>query len=128
MQSSFSITRAREPLIHQVISRWQNTLNELTAKRSRLGLSDNRILDLSYREVTDKPIATLEKIYSWMGWELSGDIKNTPVLQQSKRYTFQHSLSEIGIEVDDLHERFSDYIKTYLDSSCSSTGKHLVER
>jgi hypothetical protein len=128
MQSSFSITRAREPLVNQVISRWQNTLNELTAKRSRLGLSDNRILDLSYREVTDKPIATLEKIYSWMGWELSVDIKNTPVLQQSKRYTFQHSLSEIGIEVDDLHERFSDYIKTYLDSSCSSTGKHLVER
>ncbi len=128
MQSSFSTKRAQQPLVDQVISRWQTTLNALADKREQLGLNGNRILDLSYREVTDKPIATLDKIYSWMGWEFSGQINNTPELQQSRRYKIQNSLAEIGIEADEVHERFSGYITTHLNGCHGPNGKHPLKR
>ena len=84
------------------------------AMRAREGIGDDRFLDVSYHDVMNDHLRTVERIYDWAGLSVSdlhADrirqwIKNHP---PTKHGAHRHSPEEFGMHADGINAQFAAY-------------------
>jgi hypothetical protein len=76
----------------EMMSVWWKLLNQGMEARDRHPEREERILDLSMREVVSDPIACVEKIYRHFDLDLSSEARS-----RMKRYLEEHPKDEFGI-------------------------------
>jgi len=98
----------------QMIAVWSKLLEQGMAARDRHPEREERILDLSMREVVGDPIACVDKIYQHFDLELSDEART-----RMQRYlvdhpkdefgTHRYSLEAFGLEQDAVNAAFKGY-------------------
>ncbi|MEJ2284165.1 MAG: sulfotransferase [Desulfobacterales bacterium] len=116
---------AREPFCNQIDRQalgqfWINYnaigLERGLAARERAGT--NRILDVDYAELTSNPLAVIQKVLDRAGLEPDAAwLRSIPTACTENQATPAaypaFSLSQFGLDADQIRERFATYIDTY---------------
>lgn len=91
-------------------------MEQAMAARAKLG--PDRFLDVHHTAFVTNPLAELERIYAWLGMELSDGLRarferwraeNGSGAHGAHRYT----AAEYGLSVDSIREEYADYIRAY---------------
>jgi hypothetical protein len=92
--------------------RWARALTRFLEVRDRS--AGGQFLDVSYDDIETAPLATVEKIYGFLGWPLSDDARAAmerflDANPKNKHGVHRYSLSQYGLDRDAELERFADY-------------------
>jgi Sulfotransferase family len=95
---------------------WATTMAAFLEERDRLPAG--RIYDLDYREVRRDPIAAVQQVYAYFGWEFSSQAEQRmrAVLAEQPREQngfHRYEASQFGLDVDEIRERFSSYDRRF---------------
>ena len=97
-----------------VTRQWHRGLESSLAWRNQHPETDQMFLDIHYQELVQEPLNTAEKILSFAGMSL--DEKARQLLQahivqhpKNKHGNHNYSLSQFGLDADELAELFSHY-------------------
>ena len=85
---------------------------------TRNGRNANRFFDISYDELTRRPLETVSKIYDYFGFDFSDDfqerirryLKENP---KNKHGVHRYSLEQFGLYPDEIREGFSEYCQSF---------------
>lgn len=96
--------------------RWAGALDEFLAVRGRAPAE--HFLDVSYEEIVAAPIATVERIYSFLGWTPSESVRDAiarylAANPKNKHGTHRYSLAQYGLDRDAEIERFRGYCERF---------------
>jgi hypothetical protein len=81
---------------------------------------DDRFIDVSYRDLTQYPVETVQRIYDALGEPLSAEAEramrdHTSVAVQNRFGKHEYSWDSLGLTREALDERFSDYRARYAE-------------
>ena len=89
---------------------------------SRADAGEGQIIDVDYADLITDPSAVIQRILDAVDLEHNDAwLKSLPTgcknKQEKNRERHHHTLSQFGLDADNIRRRFVDYIKTYdLDS------------
>lgn len=88
-------------------------MNQAMAARERLG--PERFLDVHHREFTAAPMAQLERIYDWLGLELSSETRSRFERWRAESHAASHhyTAAEFGLSAEAIHEQYAAYLRTF---------------
>jgi Sulfotransferase family len=91
---------------------WATTMTAFLAERDRLPA--DRICDLSYLQIRCDPIAAMEQLYNYFGWDFSSQTEHQmrDVLENQPREQngfHRYEAQQFGLEPDEVAERFAAY-------------------
>jgi Sulfotransferase family len=83
------------------------------AARERLG--PERFLDVHHGEFTAAPMAVLERIYDWLGLELSGDTRSRFERWRAESHVASHhyTAAEFGLSAEAIREQYDAYLRRF---------------
>lgn len=96
--------------------RWARALDRFLEKRD--ALPSDRFLDIAYEEVAASPLATVERIYDYLGWSLSDDARTAmsaflTANPKDKYGEHRYSLEAFGLDRDTELKRFATYCERF---------------
>lgn len=109
-------TIGKEKIGREIHGHLLTGMKQAMAARERLG--PERFLDVHHAELAAKPIAVLERIYDWLGMELTDATRirferwgeqNRSGAHGAHRYT----ASEFGLSPDAIREEYGSYIRAF---------------
>ncbi len=97
-------------------ARWAGALENFLDVRS--GAPAERFLDVSYEDIAAAPIATVERIYGFLGWRwneqaraaMAGFLAANP---RNKHGKHRYTLAQYGLDRDTEVDRFRDYCERF---------------
>lgn len=101
-----------------IVRRWSEIVEEMvdrsTEARSRDPELDRRFLDIGYQDLVEDPMGTVRRIYAHVGAELEPEVESSMhryLLEnpQGRYGTHVYDPVDLGLDVDDLRERFGAY-------------------
>jgi len=105
-----------------VATRWR--FNRGLQARERHG--SGQFLDVQYRDLTRDPIGTTARIYDWLGFPLTADVRTALELymqrnrQERRGHRTDYNLATFGLNAATLRAQFSDYSERFQISSTSA--------
>jgi hypothetical protein len=91
---------------------WDTALRRLIAFRD--AGNEHRFFDISFADVQIDPMATIRRLYAWLGEDLSPHAEGRMVTwwnanSKDRHGSHRHRAEEFGVDVDELRERFRFY-------------------
>ena len=96
--------------------RWARALNRFLERRD--ALPSDRFLDIAYEEVAASPLATVERIYDYLGWSLSDGARTAmsaflTANPKDKYGKHRYSLEAFGLDRNTELKRFAAYCERF---------------
>ena len=96
--------------------RWARALDTFLDTRDRQ--DQDRFLDVDYDAIETRPLATVERIYAWLGWSLTDTARETmqaflDANPKNKHGAHRYSLEAYGLDPTTERARFSAYVKRF---------------
>lgn len=93
-------------------NRWGNALDRFLAVRDLAPAE--QFLDVAYDDIEGAPLETIERIYSFLGWQFTGDARGAmerflAANPKNKHGVHRYSLSQYGLDRDAELARFQRY-------------------
>jgi len=90
-----------------------------------------QFLDLSFDEITQRPLDTMEKIYDHFGKHFT--LKHRKLVEEYLQQESREGLSKIpkvkledtGFKMEEINEKFAEYLKAYLPASNEKRTKNI---
>ena len=97
-------------------ARWAGALEKFLTVRNRARAE--RFFDVSYDDIVSAPLATVERVYEFLGWTLSDEAQRAmgeylDANPKNKHGAHRYSLAEYGLDRDTEIERFARYCKRF---------------
>jgi len=97
-------------------SRWAGALDRFLSVRDLAPAG--QFLDVAYDDIEGEPIATIERIYDFLGWPLTGEARDAMTRflaanPKNKHGVHRYSLAEYGLDRDTELERFRRYCERF---------------
>lgn len=97
-------------------SRWAGALDRFLSVRDLAPAG--QFLDVSYEDIEGAPIATIERIYEFLGWPFGDEARGAmerflAANPKNKHGVHRYSLSEYGLDRDTEMERFRRYCERF---------------
>lgn len=115
------------PIDHDTSEQWAKDIYEMTFVQIskfmefRKKNPDNpHFLDLNFKEITETPLETVEKIYLRFGKKLTKQHKDAieqylqAEVREGKIQTPKATLAQMHLTIEEVNDRFAEYIGTYL--------------
>lgn len=108
-QQRAEILHAREA------AKWANAVRKADKVRAE---HPGQVLDVIHRDFHRDPMAEIERIYRFIGWELTDEARARMAVRIAEKPELAHGahrydLADFGMTADDLRERFGDYVERY---------------
>lgn len=104
-----------ENMLQREVSKWSNAVRKCDKVREA---HPGKVLDIVHGDFHREPMATLERIYDFIGMEITDDVR--PLLQQriDEKPELQHgvhrySITDFGMTEEEAREPFGDYIQRF---------------
>jgi len=99
----------------EISRHWEKGAHRAIAFREGLTDRDGRLLDVHYRELVERPIETVQRIYEYFQWELTEEAKQrmknflaeNPINRNGKH---TYSLEDFGLDAEDESRKFEQYV------------------
>jgi hypothetical protein len=80
----------------------------------------DRFLDLDFREIANAPLAAVQKVYDFIGWELTPQARGATEswLRENgreKRPKHDYTLQMFGFSEAGLREKYAEYIARFIE-------------
>jgi len=87
--------------------------------------NQSRFLDLDYREIAERPLAAVQKVYDFIGWELTREARAATLdwLERNgreKRPPHNYTLEMFGFTEAGLREQYREYIERFIEPRARS--------
>ena len=131
LRSAFSDAVDRSVVCREAIDYWSETINKFLQERDRL--ADNRICDVQYEEIRQKPIHAVRRIYEFFGWSLSQEAEQRMrilIADQANRESANHryDLLQFGASANDVLNAFAPYCARFALSQSTAMRHEPVTR
>ncbi len=79
-----------------------------------------RFLDLDYREIAERPLAAVERVYDFIGWEFTREAREATQAWlrengREKRPPHNYTLEMFGLSEAGLREKYREYIERFIE-------------
>ncbi|MEZ4333600.1 MAG: sulfotransferase [Myxococcota bacterium] len=106
----------REKIGREIHHHLLTGMRQAMAARERLG--PERFLDVHHAEFVAKPMAVLERIYAWLGLELTDSTRTAFEGWRAKNHSGAHgahrySAAEFGLSTEAIRADYADYVRTF---------------
>lgn len=106
-----------QALGRHIVEVWEEGLRRLVAFRD--ADNEHRFFDVGFAEMRDDPLPTVERLYAWLGEELSPDAARRMAAWWAANSRDRHGAHEVdaadyGIDADELGERFAFYHERFV--------------
>ena len=116
LSSAYSDHADRERLAELNVASWEKAMRRMIAFRD--AGADDRFFDIPFRPFMRDPFPILERLYDWLGEELTPDVKarmqawrtSTP---RDKHGGHSYDAADFGIDIDALRQRFGFYFDRF---------------
>lgn len=109
-------TRDLKALGAEVCEHLRDGMERAIQERSAIG--DDRFLDVEHRELASNPRGTVQRIYRWLGLELSDSVEQA-ILEWERDHrmgsagTHRYSAEQYGLSVDQIRSEYDFYIRHF---------------
>lgn len=116
LRQAFSNHADPEQIAADWSRRWARALNAFLDVRDRsIG---GQFLDVSYEDIEERPLATIQRIYEFLDWPLSPEAARAmreflDANPKNKHGVHRYSLAEYGLSRRDEMIRYADYCKRF---------------
>jgi len=104
-----------EIMLAREVAKWSNAMHKCDKVREQ---HPGQVLDVIHGDFHREPMKTLEQIYSFIGMEISDEVR--PLLQQRidekpelQHGTHRYTITDYGMTEEEAREPFGDYIQRY---------------
>ncbi|MFY9922663.1 MAG: sulfotransferase, partial [Mycobacterium sp.] len=85
-------------------------------ERGRIG--EERFLDVHHRELVTDPRGTIERVYDWLGLELSPAVAQTifdwqEANSMGAKGTHRYTAEQFGLDIDQIRSDYDFYIRRF---------------
>ena len=116
LRRAFSDTADPLQIAADWADRWARALDNFLAVRDRS--PREQFLDVNYGDIEASPLETVERVYEFLGWQLSSQARSAmqgflSANPKNKHGVHRYSLAEYGLDRDAEIERFRDYCERF---------------
>jgi len=106
----------KEKIGHEIHEHLLAGMSQAMAARDRLGTE--RFLDVHHGEFVARPMAVLERIYDWLGLELTDGTRARFERWRARNHSGAHgahryTAAEFGLSAEVIRERYDSYIRAF---------------
>jgi len=101
----------REKIGREIHGHLLTGMRQAMAARERLG--PERFFDVHHREFAAKPMAVLERLYTWLGLPLSDALRSRFERWRAESHAASHryTAAEFGLSTEAIRDDYADYIR-----------------
>jgi hypothetical protein len=116
LRRAFSNAADPEKIAADWTQRWAHALDNFLSARDRA--QPEQFLDVAYEDIVRAPLATVERIYEYLGWTLSEEARAAmnaylAANPKNKHGVHRYSLSQYGLDPATEKARFADYCERF---------------
>ncbi len=116
LRRAFSDSADPQQIAADWAERWARALDEFLAVRDRAPAA--QFLDVSYESIERAPLATVERVYDFLGWPLTDDARAAmagflAANPKDKHGAHRYTLEQFGLERAAQTRRFAHYCERF---------------
>jgi hypothetical protein len=116
LRRAFSDSAVPERIAADWTERWAQALRKFLVARDRSAAE--QFLDLDYDDIENSPLETVERVYAFLGWQLSDKARAAmsrfiDANPKNKHGVHRYTLAQYGLDRDTEIRRFGDYCKRF---------------
>jgi hypothetical protein len=116
LRRAFSDSADPEQIAADWTGRWARALDTFLAARDRAPAA--QFLDVSYEEIEHSPLATIERVYDFLGWPVSAQARSAmeaflTANPKNKHGVHRYTLEQYGLDRNTEIKRFSRYCERF---------------
>jgi hypothetical protein len=116
LRRAFSDAANPEQIATDWSARWGGALDNFLAERDRS--RPEQFFDVSYEDIEQAPLATVERIYDYLGWPLTREARTAmeaylAANPKNKHGVHRYSLSQFGLDWATEKARYADYCNRF---------------
>lgn len=103
---------------------WERAMRKTLAYRD--DGNEDRFFDISFSDMRSDPVAEMDKLYAWMGDELTDEVRERMATWWStnprdKQGVHEYHPEQYGIDLDELRQQFAFYNDRFVEPTAPST-------
>ena len=105
-------------IVHDVTYGTAMVFDLVTQWRSDGTIPDERVLDVHYRELVAEPVATVRRVYEWVGAPFDASAEEAVRAhlaghRQHRHGVHEYSFEDTGLDLGEVRDRFAGYMARY---------------